>query len=229
MLKAIRFFRFASLFAVVLLLSACAGSDFKFRDLAKTDTDMVVEAHYQESQRLLRELDLKLYKRNPREWRKSGVSPEKRVAELFAQSGPLQFVELAGVSGTGAIELALDPGFDGDRVFAFIAGLNHMIRQSYGFHSQFYIFTELNEQQLYYSARNVEIAAWRLSQGLGDDGRPLLLSNSISGKLQNLSYERLFGKLIATQDLLADVMAQKNQRFINKVAQNVATMAFFPL
>ena len=222
-------FRSLSVLLLSCLLAGCAGGDFRFRDLAKTDTDLVAEAHYKESQRLLKELTAKLYKRNPHEWRKSGLSLEKLTARLFGQQGAVVFDELGGVTGTDAIELALDPEFGGDRVFALMAGLNHMLRKSYGFHHEFFILTEIDEQKLYLSARNLEIAVWRLSHRLGDEGKPLLSTNSLPGESANLSYERLFGKLIAIQDMLAIVVAQKNQRVINKVAHNVATMAFFPL
>ena len=218
-----------AVFCVLQLLAGCSGGRFSVRDLAKSDTDLVTEAHYEESQRLLRGLMVKLYKRNPREWRKSGSKPAMLVARVFDNSGALVFDELGGISGIEAIELAMSPGYEGDRVFALMAGLNHMLRQSYGFHDEFFIFTELSEQQLYYSARNLEITAWRLAQRRGSDGKPLLLTNSMTGAVSNLSYERTFGKLIAIQDMMATVMAQKNRRLINKVAQNVATMAFFPL
>jgi len=228
-----------SLAALSCLLLACTGTGFKLQDLAKTDTDMVVEAHYKQSQHLLRELAVKLYKRNPKEWRKSGLSLEKLTSQLFDEpvfGSPASndkeyevYQKLNGVQGVAAIEAALSPVYQGDRVFALVAGLNYMIRQSYDFQAEFYVFSEIDEQKLYLSARNLEATVWRLSQRRGTKNQPLLLTNSLPGETANLSYERLFGKLIAVQDMLAIVMAQKNKRVINKVAQNIATMAFFPL
>lgn len=214
---------------VLSLLVGCSGQSFQLKSLVKTDIDMVADIHYEESQRLLKELTAKLYKRNPNEWRKSGLSLEKRTAQLFDQQGPLSLDELNGVTGVKAIELALDSQFLGDRVFALIAGLNHMIRQSYDFKAEFFIFSELDGQRLYHSARNLEIAVWRLSNRRADNGSLLLLSNNLPNEIANLSFERLFGKLIANQDMLASIVAQKNQRVIKTVAQNVAAMVFFPI
>lgn len=225
-MKAVRVFVLAGL---CLLLSACGSSPFKVQNLAKTDIDMVADAHYREVESLLKTLTVKLYKRNPRELHKNPRQTiERRVAQIFALPGRLQFAELP-VSGTAAIELSMDPAYSGDRVFALMVGLTDMIRASYGYHEQFYMFSDLDPQKLYHSARNIEIALWRIKRSDDGAGRPLILTDSWRGERRNLSYERLFGKLIALQDMLATIMAEKNQRVIKTVAQNVATMAFIPL
>ena len=61
-------------------------------------------------------------------------------------------------------------------------------------------------------------------------GQPLLLSNDIAlDGVQNLSYEREFGKLIAYQDSLARVIAERTNRNIRFVVQGVALKVFLPL
>ena len=45
----------------------------------------------------------------------------------------------------------------------------------------------------------------------------------------NLSLEREFGKLVAYQDALALVMAQRTNRTIRRVSQSLATAVFLPL
>ncbi len=45
----------------------------------------------------------------------------------------------------------------------------------------------------------------------------------------NLSFEREFGKLIAYQDTLALVMAQRTNRTIRRFSQALATAVFLPL
>jgi hypothetical protein len=45
----------------------------------------------------------------------------------------------------------------------------------------------------------------------------------------NLSFEREFGKLIAYQDTLALVMAQRTNRTIRRISQTLATAVFLPL
>ncbi len=212
-----------------LLLVACGNSPFKVKNLAKTDIDMVSDAHYREVETLLRKLTIKLYKRNPRELHKgSDPTIEQRVSQIFDTPGKLQFAELP-VTGTRAIELSVDPAYKGDRIFALVVGLTDMIRESYGYQHDFYLFSELDHQKLYHSARNIEIALWRIARGVDAGNNPLILTNSWRGERRNLSYERLFGKLIALQDMIATITAQKNQRVIKTVAQNVATMAFIPL
>ena len=45
----------------------------------------------------------------------------------------------------------------------------------------------------------------------------------------NLSFEREIGKLIAYQDTLALVMAQRTNRTIRRISQGLATAVFLPL
>lgn len=222
------------LFGLLLLLCGCGGPSFNLKSLAKTDIDMVADTHYQEMELLLKELTVKLYKRNPKylrpEYRVAGSRQtiDGRVQQLFGSPGKLYFPELPKL-GVDSIELALDPAFKGDRVFALMVGLTNMLRQSYDFHVEFFIYNDLDGQQLYHSARNLEITLWRMTTYHDSSGVPLILSNSRSGEIANLSYERLFGKLIALQDILAKIAAGKNNRMIKTVAQNVATMSFFPI
>ncbi|OUS10744.1 hypothetical protein A9Q90_00550 [Gammaproteobacteria bacterium 54_18_T64] len=219
------------LFAVFFFLSMVACSDLHFRpqNLVKSDIDLVADLHYRQGQSLLRELTHKLYKRNPQQLRRSpGYSVEQRLEQLFSQPGYITYEDLSLAGGTGALELALAPGYQGDRVMATMAGLNGMIRNAYGYKDEFFLFDRLDQQKLYDSARNIEILIWRLARG-GDNGKPLLLTNNLPGEPVNLSFARLFGKLIASQDMMARVVALQNERLINRTAQNVAALAFFPL
>lgn len=45
----------------------------------------------------------------------------------------------------------------------------------------------------------------------------------------NISYERLFGKMIAMQDTMAVIVAGKTNRTISKVIQRMATAVFLPI
>ena len=77
-------------------------------------------------------------------------------------------------------------------------------------------------------ARNVEIAAWKLSNARDSQGNLFLLSNEIGDKGHNLSFEREFGKIIGSADLFAITLAEKSQRTISRVVQNLATALFLP-
>ena len=212
-----------------LLLVACGDLQFRPQNLAKSDIDLVADLHYRETQNLLRSLTVKLYKRNPDQLKHGlGRSIDQRLAQLFAEPGYVPYKELSFARGTDALELALAPGYSGDRVMAMMAGLNGMIRHAYNYKDEFFMFNELDQQKLYDSARNVEILVWRLAHPRGNS-ELLLLTNSQPGEPANLSFERLFGKLIASQDMMAGVVSLKNERLINRAAQNVAALVFFPL
>jgi hypothetical protein len=61
------------------------------------------------------------------------------------------------------------------------------------------------------------------------NGKPILLSDSIDGARQNLSYQRLVGQMIATQDNIAAIISQKSGRVIKNVVQRAASFAFLPI
>ena len=90
-----------------------------------------------------------------------------------------------------AIVLALKPEFAGDRVFAFGVGLASMVFISYNEKTEFYLTDTLDPQKLYNSARNIEVAAWKLANARGARGEPLLLSNEAGADVVNLSFERV--------------------------------------
>ncbi len=100
-----------------LTLVACGG--FEVKNLAKSDIDMVTDEFIAESRRLVLELMVKLYKRNPDQLRKiPGLTVEGRMAQLRVNRHELDFEELGGRQGIDAMNLAFDPAFRGDRVFA---------------------------------------------------------------------------------------------------------------
>ena len=45
----------------------------------------------------------------------------------------------------------------------------------------------------------------------------------------NLSFERLFGKLIANQDIISKSIASQEGRAIQKVAKSIASAIFLPI
>jgi hypothetical protein len=172
----------------------------------------------------------KLYRRNPRELRK-GDSPtmDAALARAFDSRSRFRFAELDNLRGSDAIVLALKPDYAGDRVFAFGVGLASMIYLSYGGKTEFYLTDTLDPQKLYNCARNIEIAAWKLASAHDSQGEPLILSNEIAGDVRNLSFEREFGKMIAYQDVMAQIAAQRTNRTIRRVVQSVATAVFLPI
>ena len=230
----------AAVLGACLLIGACAGSgsteagpqsgDFQVRSLAKSDIGQVLEVHVREIRAHLEALMRKLYKRNPRELHKNPeATADANVARLLARTDDWQFPELDGRTGVEAIHLSLAPEFAGDRVFAFVAGLASMLMSAYEYKTEFYMLDSVDAQNLYNSARNIEIAAWKLEHSLDGEGQPYIYSVSLPGEPGNLSYERLFGKMIALQDTMAIIIADRNNRTIRKVIQRLATAAFLPI
>jgi hypothetical protein len=204
--------------------------DFRIADVVKSDIDLAAEVNARESLGSARLLTEKLYRRNPREWRKGGhASMEAALDRAFDPRNEFRFAELGNARGTDAIVLALKPEYSGDRVFAFGVGLASMILLSYNGKTTFYLTDTLDPQKLYNSARNVEIAAWKLATARDAHGDPLILSNEIAGDVRNLSFEREFGKMIAYQDTMAQIAAQRTNRTIRKVVQAIATAVFLPI
>lgn len=229
---------------LVVFLSACASptlqpdgkkhspvsSELKLSSFAKTDIDTVVEIHQQESFGHLRTLMEKLYRRNPREWKKGGqASLEGAMARAFDAGQNWRFPELKGKRGAECVYLAFDENYQGDRVLAFIGGLATMIKASYNDKIEFYVLDELDSQKLYNSARNVEIAVWKLSTTRDSRGELFMFSNENDGGKHNMSFEREFGKLIAQQDTLARIIAGKTNRTIVRAIQSVSTVFFLPI
>jgi hypothetical protein len=89
-----------------------------------------------------------------------------------------------GRSGTDAILLALRADFEGDRVAVFIAGMGGMLNAAFDEKTEFFMLDDLDPQKLYNSARNLEIAAWKLANARDAAGALLLLSNEMAQATQ---------------------------------------------
>ncbi len=234
MIKPLAVFLF---FLAPLLLDGCAtrvgpGGQkemrFEPRYLAKTEIDRVIDTDRAEVLAGLHRIAGKLYKRNPREWKKSGQpSREAAMARLFA--GGVDFPELEGRQEGAAVLLALSPEYQGDRVLGVMAGLLGMVYASFENKDDFYVLDDLNEQKLYNCARNVEIAIWKMSSARSATGEFLLLSNELDPANPNLSFEREFGKVIGLLDFLSRIVADKNGRTVTRLTQSIATALFLPV
>ena len=204
---------------------------FEISRVAKGDMDDVAEAHQASLLRSLRTLALKFYKRNPREFRKSGFdTPEPAVEALFAGLDDWDRSPLRQLEWTQRLAEAWQPDDAGDRVRALFEGLLVMCMASYDHHRHFYLTTSIDAQKLYNSARNLEAVAWKIGQARDSRGNLMLLSNSMdTDSAPNLSFEREFGKLIATQDNLALIVEDKDNRALRVGMVNLATMVFLPV
>ena len=215
----------------LMILAGCSSSQrdvkrhgFEVSCLVKNDIDLVTESHQRIVFASIRELAVKLYKRNPGEWRKAGHKSLKEAVEAICCD---PFPSVNGKNSVDCIRLAFDEEFDGDRVKAFIAGMETMVLKSYDGHRSFYIYNMLDAQKLYNSARNIELSSWLIRTKRDGNNKLFLLSTGNADEV-NLSFERLFGKMINAQDMMAQIIADRTNRQIKNVIQSVIT-AFIPI
>ena len=210
-----------------LQIGCISNKTFDLKKFAKADVDMVTDIHLSRSIDLIKKLTIKLYKRNPREL-KSGMTPQLRIKQIFTCPLNKSFKEINFKQGVEAIQLCFDQNFTGDRIFALISGLYSMILNSYDNRCEFFLFNQLDEQKLYNSARNIEILVWRIRNKHTKNNKLFILTDEINENITNLSFERIFGKLISIQDIMALIIADKNNRILNKVIFSTTT-AFLPI
>jgi hypothetical protein len=106
-----------------------------------------------------------------------------------------------------------------------------MLNAAFDEKTEFFMLDDLDPQKLHNSARNLEIAAWKLANAR-DAAAPCCCCQQRDGagrQPANLSFEREFGKMIGNLDLLSRLIADKGNRTIARVAQSVATAVFLPV
>jgi hypothetical protein len=173
----------------------------------------------------------KLYLRNPREWRKTGLADvdaaKRAVHSAIELDQPLP--QLGGRTDIAALSYALSADYHGDRVGAFIYSLASMLITAHGGRTEFYLSDSLAPAFIHNAARNFEKASWMLAQRTDALGRPWLLSNEISAEGRNLSYAVEFGKIVAWLDLLTDVLDERYRRIGVNYAQGLLFLNFLPV
>jgi hypothetical protein len=223
---------------LVLLVSGCVtkmgkdgktDSSFDVKYLAKSEVDRIADTNRAEVMEGLMLIADKLYKRNPKEWKKAGVdSREAALARLknrFYRSLP----ELGGLREGQAASLAFTETYTGDRVAALMLGLLTMADAAFEHKEEYYILDALNEQKLFNCARNMEVAVWKLGNDRDSAGNLYLLSNELDPANRNLSFEREFGRLMGLLDFMAKIVADRNGRGLSRVTHAVATTIFLPI
>ena len=222
---------------LMLMLAGCAtklGKDGRTEStvdvkyLAKTEVDRIADTVRSDSVDGLLLIADKLYKRNPREWKKSAPSREAAVERLKLRQTK-SFPELGGLREGQAAALAFSENYDGDRVLALMFGLLTMTDAAFEHKDEFYILDALDERKLYNCARNMEVAIWKLSTDRNPAGQLYLLSNELDPANRNLSFEREFGREIALLDLMAKIVADRNGRGFSRASQSVITTIFLPV
>jgi hypothetical protein len=219
--------RLLLLLILPLCLTACGG--YEIKNLAKSDIDLVADEFIAETRFAVRELVVKLYKRNPVQLQKNpGMTIKGRLAQLKVHINELNFPELDGRQGIDAMDLAFEPSFSGDRVFALIVGLGTMLREAYGYKAEMFLTDQLDAKVLLTSARNVEVLLWKLKNTRKHDGEHYLITHEYKGVTDNLSFERLFGKIIILQEMMARIADDSSDRAVTGAVHAVSKV-FIPL
>jgi len=223
---------------LALSLAACAtkmGKDGRTQTtvdvkyLAKSDVDRIADTDRAEVVEGLLLIADKLYKRNPKEWKKGGAVSREAAVERLRLRNSRSWPEFSGLRERQAAALAFSNAYDGDRVAALVYGLLTMVDAAFEHKEEFYILDSLNEMKLYNAARNMEIAVWKLGNDRNQAGELFLLSNELDPANRNLSFEREFGRITGLLDLMAKIVADRNGRAVSRSAQAVATMVFLPV
>lgn len=197
--------------------------------LVKSDVDRIADANRAEVVAGLLLIADKLYKRNPKEWKKGGAVSREAAVDRLRQRNSRTWPEFGGLRERQAAALAFGNAYEGDRVAALIYGLLTMVDAAFEHKEEFYILDSLDETKLYNSARNMEIAVWKLSTNRDAAGDLFLVSNELDPANRNVSFEREFGRITGLLDFMAKVVADRNGRTLSRAVQSVTTMIFLPV
>ncbi|WP_310491922.1 hypothetical protein [Dechloromonas sp.] len=223
---------------LVMTLTACstkmdkAGrteSTVNPKYLLKSEVDRIADTNRAEVVDGLLLIADKLYKRNPKEWKKGGAVSRDAAVERLRQRQYRNWPEFSGQREGAVASLAFTEVYAGDRVTALIYGLLGMVDAAFEHKDEFYILDSLNEMKLYNSARNMDVAIWKLGHDRTAAGELYLLSNELDPANRNLSYEREFGRVMGLLDFMAKVVADRNGRTFSRLSQSVASAIFLPV
>ncbi|PKO39235.1 MAG: hypothetical protein CVU33_05745 [Betaproteobacteria bacterium HGW-Betaproteobacteria-6] len=223
---------------LVLTLTACStklGRDGRTEStvnpkyLLKSEVDRIADTNRTEVVNGLLLIADKLYKRNPKEWKKGGATSREAAVERLRQRQHGNWAEFSGLREGAIASLAFTEIYSGDRVMALIYGLLSMVDAAFEHKDEFYILDSLNEMKLYNCARNMDVAIWKLGHDRTATGELFLLSNELDPANRNLSFEREFGRVMGLLDFMAKVVADRNGRTFSRLSQSVASAIFLPV
>lgn len=210
----------------IILLTSCQNNILK--NIAKTDINIITEIHIINAKSQVEDLIIKLYKLNPIYIKKNQNfnSVSQVILDIFKEVN-INEVDKTGQENIDLILKGFDENFTGDRIYYICKGLYGMINASYNYKSKFYLTDpKIDAQKIMNTAINIETLVWRLSN-TKKDGVLLITTNNIKKNKINLSFERLFGKLINNQENMARIVSSQQGRMIQKAAKGIVSKVLF--
>ena len=216
------------LLVLATFLTSCQKNIFT--NITKTDIDIVSEIHVINAKGYIEELIIKLYKLNPIYIQKNNKFNKisEVIINIFKETD-ISKIDKSGKENIDYILKGFEKSFNGDRVYFISKGLYGMINASYNYKDKFYLTDpKLSSEKLMNTAINIETLVWRLSN-TKKNGEILIKTNNIDDDKINLSFERLFGKLINNQENMSRIISSQQGRAVQKVAKRIVSTIFLPI
>jgi len=216
------------LLVLATFLTSCQKNIFT--NITKTDIDIVSEIHVINAKGYIEELIIKLYKLNPIYIQKNDKFNKisEVIIDIFKETD-ISKIDKSGKENIDYILKGFEKNFNGDRVYFISKGLYGMINASYNYKDKFYLTDpKLSSEKLMNTAINIETLVWRLSN-TKKNGEILIKTNNIDDDKINLSFERLFGKLINNQENMSRIISSQQGRDVQKVAKRIVSTIFLPI
>ena len=212
----------------LIFLTSCQNNILS--NIAKTDIDIISEIHVNNANGYIEDLIIKLYKINPIYIKKNEKfdNVSQVIIDIFKEK-EINNIDKTGQKNINYILKGFEKEFNGDRIYYICKGLHGMISASYNYKNKFYLTDQkLNAQKLMNTAINIETLVWRLSN-TKNTNKLLIKTNNINADKINLSFERLFGKLINNQENMARIVSSQQGRIIQKAAKGIVSTIFLPI
>ena len=212
----------------IILLTSCQNNILS--NIAKTDIDIISEIHVNNANGYIEDLIIKLYKINPIYINKNEKfdSVSQVIIDIFKEVD-IKNIDKSGQENINLILKGFEKDFNGDRIYYICKGLYGMVRASYNYKNKFYLTDQkLDAQKLMNTAINIETLIWRLSNSKHNN-KLLIKTNNINAGKINLSFERLFGKLINNQENMARIVSSQQGRIIQNAAKGIVSTIFLPI
>lgn len=143
-----------------------------------TSTQSTATSEMAEHNENMRNLMVLLYELNPQELNKSTQVSAKEMTEwVFEGKFGWKFDALRNLQEIDALNLSFSDDYKGDRVLAFIVGLQTMLIHAYGGKDSFKFTNKIKPSNLISASQNLQIAKLKLESAKTNTNTPLLITD----------------------------------------------------